>query len=99
MVKHKTCQLSSRAMSLLRYFKRKDPASEGIFVPVANDGATASANVCVGDPASEPPCKRSKTHQHSYDAKTRAQIGEYTYNNGPAAASLSLRRGSFEMRT
>ena len=73
-------------MSLLRYFKRKDPASKGIFVPVANDGATASANVCVGDLASEPPCKRSKTHQHSYDAKTRAQIGEYTYNNGSAAA-------------
>ena len=66
-------------MSLLRYFKRKDPASKGIFVPVANDGATASANVCVSDLASEPPCKRSKTHQHSYDAKTRAQIGEYTY--------------------
>ena len=39
-----------------------------------------------GDLASEPPCKRSKTHQHSYDAKTRAQIDEYTYNNGPAAA-------------
>ena len=46
-------------MSLLRYFKRKDPASEGIFVPVANDGATVSANVCVGDLASEPPSKRS----------------------------------------
>ena len=75
-------------MSLLRYFKRKDPASEGIFVPVPNEGATESANVCVGDLASEPPSKRSKTHQHSYqyDPTTRAQIGEYTYNNGPAAA-------------
>ena len=75
-------------MSLLRYFKRKDPASEGIFVPIANYGATVSANVCVGDLASEPPSKRSKTHRHSYryDQTTRAQIGEYTYNNGPAAA-------------
>ena len=78
-------------MSLLRYFKRKDPAIEGIFVPVvpvANDGGTVSANVCVGDLASEPPSKWSKTHRHSYryDPTTRAQIGEYIYNNGPAAA-------------
>ena len=44
--------------------------------------------MCVGDLASEPPSKRSKTHRHSYryDPTTRAQIGEYTYNNGPAAA-------------
>ena len=40
--------------------------------------------MCVGDLASELPCKRSKTHQHSYDAKL--EIYEYTYNNGPAAA-------------
>ena len=99
-------------MSLLRYFKRKDPASEGIFVPVANDGATVSANVCGCDLASEPPSKLSKTHRHSYryDPTTRAQIGEYTYNNGPAAAVrhfamlLGYRipestTGSFEMRT
>ena len=44
--------------------------------------------MCVGDLASEPPSKRSKTHRHSYqyDPTTRAQIGEYTYNNGPTAA-------------
>ena len=44
--------------------------------------------MCVGNLASEPPSKRSKTHRHSYryDPTTRAQIGEYTYNNGPAAA-------------
>ena len=42
--------------------------------------------MCASAIASEPPCKRSKIHEHSYDAKTRAQIGEYTYNNGPAAA-------------
>ena len=42
--------------------------------------------MCIGNLASEPPCKRSKTHQHGYDVKTRAQIDEYIYNNGPAAA-------------
>ena len=71
-------------ISILNYFRRKDSASKGIFLPVPGNDAVASANTCVGDLVSEPPNKRRRT-QHSYDAESRANIGRYAYYQGEGA--------------
>ena len=69
-------------MSILNYFRRKDSASKGIFLP---DPTVKSANTCVGDLAFGPASKHRKVTAHTYDAKTRAHIGKYAPYHGPQA--------------
>lgn len=73
-------------MSLLNYFKKKDPVTKGIFLPAPTSESFASANASVSRLAEEaPPSKKRKTPQR-YDGSTRAQIGQYAYLHGPQAA-------------
>ena len=82
---------TSTGMLILNYFRRKDSASTGVFLPVpSGEGVLStatveSANSCVGELASEPPSKRGKVTQQTYDPKTRAQIGKYAAHHGPQA--------------
>ena len=69
-------------MSILNYFRRKDSASKGVFLP---DSTVESANTCIGDLAFEPASKRRKVTPHTYDAKRRAHIGKYASYHGPQA--------------
>ena len=82
-------------MSILNYFRRKDSADNGLFLPAPQHGSEEdlpceiieSANSAVGELASDEPApKRRKTTIHTYDAKVRAQISKYTSQNDPQAA-------------
>ena len=72
-------------MSILTYFRRKDSASKGVFLPVPSNPTVESANTCVGDLAFEPASKRRKMTLHIYDAKGRAHIGKYASYHDPQA--------------
>ena len=73
-------------MSILNYFRRKDPATKGIFLPAPTSESIACANAVVSNLGEEaPPSKKRKTPQR-YDGSTRAQIGRYAYLHGPQAA-------------
>ena len=73
-------------MLILNYFRQKDSASKDVFLPVPSNPSVESANTCVGDPASKPVSKCRKVILHTYDAKTRVQIGKYTSHHGLQAA-------------
>ena len=94
--------LVSGSISLLNYFRKRQPEDNGIFLPklesasgeLASD-AIACANSCVAEAAA---CansrvaevgskpKRRKTTQHTYSAEVRASIGKYASLHGPIAA-------------
>ena len=79
-------------MSILNYFRRKDPATKGIFLPAPTSESIACANAVVSNLGEEaPPSKKRKTPQR-YDGSTRAQIGRYAYLHGPQAAVRHFRK-------
>ena len=51
-------------MSILNYFRRKDSASKGIFLPVPSNPTVESANTCVGDLAFELASKQKSDIAH-----------------------------------
>ena len=94
--------LVSGSISLLNYFRKRQPEDNGIFLPklesasgeLASD-AIACANSCVAEAAAcansrvagvGSKLKRRKTTQHTYSAEVRASIGKYASLHGPIAA-------------